>query len=153
MIIDEIQKLPSLLDDVHDLIESRGFRFVLTGPALSNCDERVSIFSEDERERDICIRLCLPRFPAGTLIGPYCTAGYLRSTCRTSRPKTSMHTVETICARKSKLRGRGLRYRSEETSIRRRIIVCLEPLRRTVDGIEVWPVEEFLSALWGGEFG
>lgn len=29
VIIDEIQKLPSLLDDVHDLIESRGFRFVL----------------------------------------------------------------------------------------------------------------------------
>ena len=31
VIIDEIQKLPSLLDDIHDLIESRGFRFVLTG--------------------------------------------------------------------------------------------------------------------------
>ena len=29
VIIDEIQKLPSLLDDVHDLIESRGLRFVL----------------------------------------------------------------------------------------------------------------------------
>ena len=29
VVIDEIQKLPSLLDDVHDLIESRGFRFVL----------------------------------------------------------------------------------------------------------------------------
>lgn len=31
VIVDEIQKLPSLLDDVHDLIERRGFRFVLTG--------------------------------------------------------------------------------------------------------------------------
>lgn len=31
VIIDEIQKLPGLLDDVHDLIESRGFRFILTG--------------------------------------------------------------------------------------------------------------------------
>ena len=29
VVIDEIQKLPSLLDDVHHLIESRGFRFVL----------------------------------------------------------------------------------------------------------------------------
>ena len=27
--IDEVQKLPGLLDEVHDLIESRGFRFVL----------------------------------------------------------------------------------------------------------------------------
>jgi predicted AAA+ superfamily ATPase len=31
IIIDEVQKLPSLLDEVHRLIESRGFRFVLTG--------------------------------------------------------------------------------------------------------------------------
>ncbi len=31
VVIDEIQKLPALLDDVHDLIERRGFRFVLTG--------------------------------------------------------------------------------------------------------------------------
>lgn len=29
VVIDEIQKLPSLLDEVHDLIESRGLRFVL----------------------------------------------------------------------------------------------------------------------------
>ncbi len=31
VIIDEIQKLPLLLDEVHNLIEAHGFRFVLTG--------------------------------------------------------------------------------------------------------------------------
>lgn len=31
MVIDEIQKLPQLLDEVHRLIESRGVRFLLTG--------------------------------------------------------------------------------------------------------------------------
>ncbi len=31
VVIDEIQKLPALLDEVHLLIESRGIRFVLTG--------------------------------------------------------------------------------------------------------------------------
>lgn len=31
IVIDEIQKLPSLLDEVHRLIESRGIRFLLTG--------------------------------------------------------------------------------------------------------------------------
>ena len=31
MVIDEIQKLPNLLDEVHRLIEERGFRFLLTG--------------------------------------------------------------------------------------------------------------------------
>jgi predicted AAA+ superfamily ATPase len=30
IVVDEVQKLPSLLDEVHRLIESRGFRFVLT---------------------------------------------------------------------------------------------------------------------------
>ena len=31
VVIDEIQKLPQLLDEVHDLIETRGVRFVLSG--------------------------------------------------------------------------------------------------------------------------
>ena len=31
IVIDEIQKMPSLLDEVHRLIESRGFKFLLTG--------------------------------------------------------------------------------------------------------------------------
>jgi uncharacterized protein len=31
VVIDEVQKLPSLLDEVHRLIEARGWRFVLTG--------------------------------------------------------------------------------------------------------------------------
>ncbi len=30
-VIDEIQKIPSLLDEVHELIESKGLRFILTG--------------------------------------------------------------------------------------------------------------------------
>jgi len=30
-VIDEIQKIPSLLDEVHELIESKGVRFILTG--------------------------------------------------------------------------------------------------------------------------
>lgn len=31
IVIDEIQKIPSLLDEVHRLIESEGYRFLLTG--------------------------------------------------------------------------------------------------------------------------
>jgi predicted AAA+ superfamily ATPase len=31
IVIDEVQKLPALLDEVHRLIEQRKFRFVLTG--------------------------------------------------------------------------------------------------------------------------
>src|SRR4051794_35931123 len=31
VVLDEIQKLPGLLDEVHRLVETRGIRFILTG--------------------------------------------------------------------------------------------------------------------------
>jgi len=34
IVIDEVQKLPQVLDEVHRLIERRGFRFVLTGSSV-----------------------------------------------------------------------------------------------------------------------
>ncbi|MDX2020431.1 MAG: AAA family ATPase [Deltaproteobacteria bacterium] len=34
VVVDEVQKLPALLDEVHRLIESRGLRFVLTGSSV-----------------------------------------------------------------------------------------------------------------------
>lgn len=47
---------------------------------------------------------------------------------------------------------RGLRALGEEALVGRRIVASFErQLRRTADGIEVWPVEEFLRALWAGE--
>jgi len=33
VVIDEVQKIPSLLDEVHHLIESKGVKFLLTGPS------------------------------------------------------------------------------------------------------------------------
>ena len=45
----------------------------------------------------------------------------------------------------------GLRRISDETALRRRIVVCTESAARIVDGIEILPVEEFLHALWNGE--
>jgi predicted AAA+ superfamily ATPase len=36
VVIDEVQKLPDLLDEVHRLIESRGLRFLLTGSSARN---------------------------------------------------------------------------------------------------------------------
>ncbi len=47
---------------------------------------------------------------------------------------------------------RGLQAIDEEARFRRRILVSHEPVRRMVDGIEVYPVREFLSALWADEF-
>lgn len=42
---------------------------------------------------------------------------------------------------------KGLRALREEGLIERYAIVSRDPIRRTVDGIEVWPYEDFLRAL------
>lgn len=47
---------------------------------------------------------------------------------------------------------RGLRALAEEKLLKRHLCVSLEPRRRTVEGIEVWPYREFIGALWAGEF-
>ena len=47
---------------------------------------------------------------------------------------------------------KGLRALREDVSLRRRIIVCNERTERRADsGVEIMPVETFLSYLWGGE--
>ena len=48
---------------------------------------------------------------------------------------------------------RGLRSLCRDHgTVRRRILVCLEPLaRRTEDGIDILPAEEFAKRLWSGE--
>jgi predicted AAA+ superfamily ATPase len=47
---------------------------------------------------------------------------------------------------------RALRALAEEKSLKRHLCVSLEPRRRTVEGIEIWPYREFIEALWAGQF-
>lgn len=47
---------------------------------------------------------------------------------------------------------KGLSAIQAEGSFKRRVIVCREPVHRHVDGIDVYPVREFLRLLWSGEF-
>lgn len=47
---------------------------------------------------------------------------------------------------------KGLRAFKEEKLQQRYVVVSLDPRRRkTVDGLEIWPWREFLTALWAGE--
>jgi predicted AAA+ superfamily ATPase len=47
---------------------------------------------------------------------------------------------------------RGLRALGEERIVKRLLCVALVPRRRTVDGVTVLPWQEFLDALWDGEY-
>jgi len=46
---------------------------------------------------------------------------------------------------------KGLRALKEETSFKHYVVVSLEETPRVIDGIEIWPWEVFLRALWEGE--
>ena len=48
---------------------------------------------------------------------------------------------------------RGLRALREEGLLARYAVVSLDPVRRTVDNIEIWPWRDFLCALWDGSLG
>lgn len=45
---------------------------------------------------------------------------------------------------------RGLRALSEEEDFQKRILVSLDPISRSIDGMNLMPVETFLSELWKG---
>jgi len=45
---------------------------------------------------------------------------------------------------------RGLAAFDEEGIAKRRLLVCMEPMRRVVGGIEIMPWDAFLDALWQG---
>ena len=50
--VDEIQKLPILLDEVHDLIEEKGIRFLLTGSSARKLrNKRVNLLGGRARTR------------------------------------------------------------------------------------------------------
>ncbi|MFN7685146.1 MAG: ATP-binding protein [Oligoflexia bacterium] len=44
---------------------------------------------------------------------------------------------------------KGLQSLDDEMRLKRKILVCLETRRRTLSGVEVLPLQEFLAELWG----
>ena len=140
VIIDEIQKLPSLLDEVHDLIESRGLQFIVAASSPAKV-----------------------RRGGVNLLGGRARLGYSRD----ARPLTFWRTTDgsevdfvvgDSVAIEVKATGAvaprdltGLRRLAEEVPLHRRIVVCSESAPRIVDGIELLPVVGFLAALWAGE--
>ena len=47
---------------------------------------------------------------------------------------------------------KGLKALKEEEVFKNYILVSLDQRKRTVDGIEILPLEEFLERLWEGDF-
>jgi predicted AAA+ superfamily ATPase len=246
IVIDEVQKLPSLLDEVHRLIEKRRFRFLLTGSsarklrhggaepsrraltrrvdnfarfldviALNNGQElRYEALSSDsgvnaktirnyvEIIEDTLLGFALPAFRQTRtrkavahakfylfdlgVVNALCHRGpiaakselfgrafehfvvlelraylsYARSDLSLSYWRSTSHfevdcivggalaieikSTDFVTARDL----RGLKALREEGLIPRSLVVSHDPQKRVVDGIELWPWQAFLTALW-----
>jgi len=64
------------------------------------------------------------------------------------------HTAVEVKAKESVSRQdlKSLRALAEEKTLKRYLCVCLEPRPRKTEGIAVLPFEDFLDALWNGEY-
>jgi predicted AAA+ superfamily ATPase len=64
------------------------------------------------------------------------------------------HTAVEVKAKESVSRQdlKSLRALAEEKTLKRYLCVCLEPRPRKTEGIVVLPFEDFLDALWNGEY-
>ena len=68
VVIDEIQKLPALLDEVHRLIETRGRRFLLTGSSARKLRRGGSNLLGGRARQANLYPLCFPEIPHFDLI-------------------------------------------------------------------------------------
>gem|GEM_PF-5002609 len=80
----------------------------------------------------------------------------LAPTCRINPPTQSSrlgfktHTLVGVFCLKSTTRVWSLRALKKEKLLPRHSVVCREPERRTADGIELLPWQEFMQELWSG---
>jgi Predicted ATPase (AAA+ superfamily) len=64
-----------------------------------------------------------------------------------SKTAIEIKAAKTVSAQDMK----GLKMLKEEGHLKRYVLVCMEKEARTVDGIEIMPVEMFLKKLWSGK--
>jgi len=139
LIIDEVQKLPELLDEVQWLIVNRGLRFILCGSSVRKLKRgggnllggravRLELHPLTWREIN---RFSLARALNHGLLPRHYEV-------KSSTNPTTDHL-------------KGLRAFKEEFRARRHIVVSqVDRARRTEDGIDILPWQEFLTQLWDG---
>ena len=147
IVIDEVQKAPGLLDEVHRLIEGRRLSFILCGSSarklrrsgvnlLGGRAWRLEIIAaRNYQEKDFPIEFW--RTKSGLEVDFVLNRG------------------EVAIEAKSRVRSQDLRPMRafvEEHSPRHAIVVNAANDRRRVDGIEIMPHPEFLELLHAGEF-
>jgi predicted AAA+ superfamily ATPase len=142
IILDEVQKVPQILDDVHWLIENKSLRFILCGSSVRKLKrgkanllggrawryEMHPLVSVELKELDL-----LRILNRGLIAGHYLSKDYVKSLAA----YTQDYLKEEIF--------------SEDYSPRLSIIVCNEREERLSGNIRILPWKEFLKQLWNGK--
>jgi len=84
IVIDEIQKLPQLLDEVHRLIQKKNIRFLLTGSSARKLKRGGQISWPDEHGKRDYFPWCSGKSRISTCFNISTVEGFLRSTDRLS---------------------------------------------------------------------
>lgn len=150
IIIDEIQKIPELLDEVHWLIENRGLRFILCGSSARNLKRQHGNLLEVGRFVTSIARECGVSAPTikqyfeileDTLIGTLVPAYRKRLKRRVvTAPRFYFFDVGIV----AQLTRRGVVEPGSSSHWTPHPWI-------TEDGIEILPWRTFLDRLWGGD--
>ena len=129
IIIDEVQKVPQLLDEVHWLMTNRNLRFILCGSSARK----------------------LKRSGAN-LLGGRAIRNVLFPLVSTEIPNFDVGITNHLLRRKNLKQGSSEYGKAfaEEHPNSRTIVVSNERNKRITGKIEVFPVQEFLHELWKG---
>ena len=144
VVIDEIQRIPILLNEVHRLIETRGVRFLLTGSSARKLRRGgVNLLGGRARTKylhpltfhELGLHFDLKRaVERGTIPAIYFS----------DDAQSDLHAYSGSYLQQEIV--------AEEKKFKRYLCVSLEARTRKLEGITVLPVKEFLKSLWEGEY-
>lgn len=168
VIIDEIQKLPSLLDEVQNLIESRGLRFVLSGssPAKLRRGEQI-VFERVASDAGVPARTVREYFQiledtlVGVLLQPFSPPSARRKPVSHAKLYFFDVGAANVLAGRTRIEDRsadgsevdfvvGDEVAIEGKGSSRIVQRDLIGMKRLADGVQVLPVRDFLGDLWMG---
>ena len=170
VIIDEIQKIPALLDEVHWLISNKNLRFILSGSSAHKLRRSGVNLLGGRAIRAHLFPLVSPGSPEfghafehlviQELIAylSYSGSSHELSYWRTSsgfEVDAIIGAAHTAIEIKSNAEvhphhAKGLKAFAEEFPDARLLLVSMDKYPRTMNGIEVMPVNVFLKLMWEG---
>lgn len=159
VVIDEVQKIPALLDEVHRLIEEQGIKFLLTGSSSRKLVRGGANLLAGRAWTARLVPLTSHEIQHFDLVR-YLHYGGLPAVHLSSLPIEELQAyVQTYLTEEIAAEGWvrdlprfSIRAFSEEHKVKYKCVVSQNPVNRTEGGIEFLHYPTFLERLWAGSF-